>query len=114
MIPHGVEVYLGLSPVDMRWGIHRLSGAVRETMGRESRCRALFVFYGKRRDTLKVLFFDGSGMCLLYKRLDKGTFRIPLPREKEATMELSESALEDLLDGIDVEISPTSSPTKVH
>jgi transposase len=114
MIPRGVEVYLGLDAVDMRWGVNRLSGAVREKFGRESRCRALFVFYGKRRDTLKVLFYDGSGMCVFYKRLDKGQFRIPQPFERESVVELSESALEDLLDGIDVEMKPESVSRNVH
>jgi transposase len=50
---------------------------------------------------LKVLFFDGSGMCLFYKRLDRGTFR--LPEVEDGTVAIDERALDDLLDGIDVE-----------
>ena len=53
---------------------------------------------------MKLLFFDGSGLCLFYKRLDKGTFRVPTPPVDGAiTMELSERELDDLLDGIDIE-----------
>ncbi len=69
MIPHGVEVFLGLEPIDLRWGFDRLAGTVAERIGRDARCRALFVFFGRRRDAINVLFFDGTGMCLFYKRL---------------------------------------------
>jgi hypothetical protein len=53
-------------------GFHRLSGVVTERLGREARSGALFVFFGKRRDAIKVLFFDGSGICLFYEKLDAG------------------------------------------
>jgi len=104
VIPHGVEVFVGLDLIDLRWGFHRLSGVVAETLRRDVRCGALFVFFGKQREAMKVLFFDGSGLCLFYKRLDKGTFRIPAPPIEGATvMEISERELDDLLDGIDLE-----------
>lgn len=66
MIPAGVQVFLALEPVDMRYGFERLSGLARERMGYDARSGALFVFVGKRRDTAKVLFFDGTGICLFY------------------------------------------------
>jgi transposase len=104
MIPHGVEVFVGLEPIDLRWGFDRIAGAVAERVGREARSGALFVFFGRRRDAIKVLFFDGTGMCLFYKRLDKGTFRLPEATEPGATsLVVDERALDDLLDGIDVE-----------
>ena len=74
MIPQGVEVFIATDPVDMRYGFERLSGLVRERMGREPRSRALFVFVGKRRHTLKVLTWVGTGVVLFYKRLDAGRF----------------------------------------
>jgi transposase len=104
MIPHGVEVFVGLDPVDLRWGFERLAGLVAEKVGRDARSGALFVFFGKRREAMKVLFFDGSGMCLFYKRLDRGTFRIPAaPREGATALAIDERALDDLLDGIDLD-----------
>lgn len=104
MIPHGVEIFVGLSPIDLRWGFDRLAGVVQEEIGRMPRGGALFVFFGKRRTALKVLFFDGTGLCLFYKRLDRGTFRIPQAPHAEATnIEFSERELGDLLEGIDVE-----------
>jgi transposase len=56
---------------------------------------------GKRKTALKILFFDGSGLCLFYKRLDSQIFRIPEALQPgAASVELSERELEDLLDGI--------------
>lgn len=103
MIPHGVEVFVALDLIDLRWGFHRLAGVVTERLGREARSGALFVFFGKRRDAIKVLFFDGTGTCLFYKRLDAGTFRVPeASREGDAVLQIEERALDDLLDGIDL------------
>ncbi len=68
MIPHGVEVFVGLDPIDLRWSFDRLAGIVTERIGREARSGALFVFFGKRRDAMKVLFCDGTGMCVFYNQ----------------------------------------------
>ncbi len=108
MIPHGVEIFVGLDPIDLRWGFHRLTGLVTERLGRDARSGALFVFFGKRREALKVLFFDGTGVCLFYKRLDKGTFRIPTAAEGETVIAIEDRALDDLLDGIDLESTPVA------
>lgn len=111
MIPHGVEVFVGLDPIDLRWSFDRLAGIVAERFGREARSGALFVFFGKRREAIKVLFFDGSGMCQFYKRLDRGVFRLPEPLEPGAmTVAIEERALDDLLDGIDVQPKPPGRP----
>ena len=75
-----------------------------ERIGRDVRSGAMFVFFGKRHDAIKVVFFDGSGLCLFYKRLDRGTFRVPeLQPGESATVEIDEASLDDLLDGIDVQ-----------
>jgi transposase len=102
MIPTGVAVYVALEPVNMRYSFERLSGLVTERVGYEARSGALFVFYGKRRDALKVLFFDGSGLCVFYKRLDRGTFKLPeAPSDGASHVEIDDAAFEALLDGID-------------
>jgi transposase len=107
VIPSGVEIFVGLAPIDLRWGFDRLAGLVEEQIGRGSRSGALFVFFGKRRSALKILYFDGSGLCLFYKRLDSATFRVPEAARADATsIALSERELDDLLDGIDVELDP--------
>jgi len=102
MIPHGVEVFVGLCPIDLRWGFDRLAGVVHEQLGRMPRSGALFLFFGKRRTALKILFFDGTGLCLFYKRLDRGTFRVPVAHDAQArSVEVSERELDELLDAID-------------
>ncbi len=96
---------MALAPVDMRYSFDRLAGAAQEQVGYDARGGALFVFYGKRRDALKVLFFDGTGMCIFYKRLDKGTFKLPEASNPKAThVEVDDATLDALLDGIDVEL----------
>jgi transposase len=112
MIPHGVEIFVGLEPIDLRWSFDRLSGIVVERIGRDARSGAMFVFFGKRREAIKVLFHDGSGLCLFYKRLDRGTFRLPEPRPgEESTVDIDEATLDDLLDGIDVQNLPSRTQT---
>jgi transposase len=107
VIPQGVQVFVALDPVDLRCSFDRLSGIALEQIGYEARGGALFVFYGRRRDALKVLFFDGSGMCIFYKRLDRGTFRVPEPGAEGARhVEVDDATLEALLDGIDVDATP--------
>lgn len=104
MIPRGVEVFVAVDPIDLRWSFDRLAGLVTDRVGRSARSGALFLFFGKRREALKVLFFDGTGLCVFYKRLDRGTFRIPEPATPgAATVAIEERALEDLLDGIDID-----------
>lgn len=113
MIPIGVDVFVGLAPIDLRWGFDRLAGVVQEEIGRMPRGGALFVFFGKRRTAMKVLFFDGTGLCVFYKRLDRGTFRMPQASHADAvSIELSERELHDLLDGIDVEGSASTRPSR--
>jgi transposase len=115
MIPTGVQIFLALEPVDMRWSFDRLSGAAQEAIGYDARCGALFVFYGKRKDALKILFFDGSGMAIFYKRFDRGVVRLPTdapPGTKQ--LELDDAMLEALLDGIVLEEKPASRRRAVH
>ena len=116
MIPSGVEIFVALEPIDMRLSFDRLSGLAKEHVGYEARSGALFLFFGRRRDALKLLFFDGTGMCIYYKRLDRGTFQLPeAPSSTARHVEVDDATLEALLDGIDVDDgSPTRSRSKVH
>lgn len=114
MIPHGVEIFVGLEPIDLRWSFDRLAGVVGERIGREARSGALFLFFGKRRDALKILFFDGSGMCQFYKRLDRRTYRLPEAEDGATSIAIDERTLDDLLDGIDVEEKAPMIPLRTH
>jgi len=110
MIPAGVQVFVALDPVDMRYGFERLAGLVRERMGYEPRSGALFVFIGKRRQVVKILFTDATGACLFYKRLDRGTFALPEAIAEGSThVEVDEATLDALLDGIEIATPAESS-----
>ncbi|MFO0740242.1 MAG: IS66 family insertion sequence element accessory protein TnpB [Labilithrix sp.] len=107
MIPSGVQVFVALEPIDLRYSFDRLSGIAQEQIGYDARSGALFLFYSRRRDALKILFFDGSGMCQFYKRLDRGTFRLPEgAAEGVRHVEIDDATLEALLDGVDVDAAP--------
>jgi transposase len=113
MIPSGVEIFVGLTPIDLRWGMDRLAGIAQEQTGRAGRSGALFVFFGKRKTALKIVFADSSGMCLFYKRLDRHTFCVPSTPVPGAThVELNERELDDLLDAIAVDVKPARPPRK--
>lgn len=113
-MPRGVEVFVGLDPIDLRWSFDRLAGIAVERIGRDPRSRALFVFFGKRHAAVKVLFFDGTGLCLFYKRLDRGTFSVPEPRGDASSVQLTEAELEDLLSGLTLDGAPPKSRRKIH
>jgi len=96
-------MWLAVEPIDMRKGFEGLHGLVGERLGEEVRSGALFVFVNKRRTRLKVLYFDGTGLWLLTKRLEEGTFAWPQTEEiGAAKLALRPEALAMLTDGIDL------------
>jgi transposase len=103
MMPHGVEIFVCLEPIDLRWSFEQLSNLAAARVGREARCGALFVFFGRRHDALKILFFDGTGMCQFYKRLDRHRFKVPVAADARVeSISLEEHELEALLDGLEL------------
>ena len=105
MIPRGVDIYLGIEPIDLRGGFDRLCGVISDRFGRRPRSGAVFVFFGRRRHAMKVFYFDGTGLCIFYKRLDRGTFKLPLSHDGESrTVVLSEREIDDLFAGLDLEL----------
>lgn len=114
MIPSGTEIFLALELIDLRCGFNRLAGIAREALGYDPRSGALFVFFGRRRQAVKILFWDGTGMCLFYKRLDAGRFRLlDTPSTGATHVELNEMELDALLDGVDLE-KPRRRAPQVH
>ena len=98
-----VRVFLAVEPTDMRKGFEGLYALVGERLCEEVRSGALFIFTNKRHTRLKVLYFDGSGLWLMTKRLEKGTFAWPKPEEIGAPkLALRPEALAMLTDGIDL------------
>lgn len=70
-------IYLSCRPVDFRKSIDGLSGEVRDFLGQDPADGSLFVFYNRRRDRLKMLWWEGDGFWLFYKLLEAGTFQLP-------------------------------------
>jgi len=115
LIPPGVEVFVGLDPIDLRWSFDRLAGLVEEQVGRDVRSGAVFAFRGKRGGSMKLIFFDGSGLCIFYKRLDRRVFRWPCAPAGARSVAIDERTLEALVAGIDVEVATSrASRLRLH
>jgi transposase len=95
-------IYLCTAPADMRKGFDSLAALVRDHLGRDPMARDLFLFVGRAKDRLKLLYWDGDGFALWYKRLEEGTFRLPSAKTAGASLELKASELAMLLEGIDL------------
>lgn len=96
------RMLLATEPVNLHLSFDRLAGIVREHLGGEPRADTLVVFHNRRRTHLKLLWHDGSGYAIFYKRLDRGRWRIPLPVPPDArSITVSRRELAILLEGID-------------
>jgi transposase len=100
MIPGAVRIFVCTTAVDMRLGFDRLVQVARERIGHDPVAGgALFVFAGKRATRLKVLWFEGHGLCILYKRLHRAVFEVPVGRDGEVCVRIDAAALARLLAG---------------
>jgi transposase len=96
------RIYLCTSPTDMRKGFDTLAALVKEFLGQDPLSGHLFLFVGRGKDRLKILYWDADGFALWYKRLEAGTFRLPRVRGQDASVELKASELAMMLEGIDL------------
>ena len=101
IVPAGVKVHLAMGHGDMRKGINGLSAVVQETLKQDPFSGHLFAFRGKDASKLKILFWDGNGLCLFTKILDRGEFVWPRFDEQGSTVLLSAAQLAMLIEGID-------------
>lgn len=99
-LPPNVGIYLGTEPVDMRRSFDGLSVLVMDVLGHNPLSGSLFVFANRRGDKLKVLYYDGQGLCLFYKRLERGRFRMPASAVQ--AVELTTQELTLLLEGLEI------------
>jgi transposase len=95
----GVKVLVATRPVDFRKGADGLAALVQEQLRHDPFSGTIFIFRSKRADRLKILAWDGSGLVLLWKRLEHSTFR--WPPISDGVMRLSASQLAALMDGMD-------------
>ncbi len=94
-----VRVMVATKPVDFRKGAEGLAALVRETIRADPFDGAIYVFRAKRADRIKLIYWDGTGVCLFAKRLEDGEFR--WPKIEDGTIRLSATQFSALLEGLD-------------
>ena len=99
IIPSGTRVWLAAGATDMRRGFDGLAAIVQERLGADPVGGHVFIFRGRRGDLVKMLWWDGDGLCLFAKRLERGRFI--WPQVTEGSVHLSTAQLSMLLEGID-------------
>jgi transposase len=99
MAPPSVRVFVASVPVDLRRSFDRLAACTEELLRQDPLSGHLFVFRNRPGDRVKILYWDRTGYCLWYKRLEKGTFRLP---SGPGGVEVTAAELVLLLEGIDL------------
>jgi transposase len=97
----GVRIYISTEPTDMRKGFDGLSAIVENQWETSPLSGDLFVFSNRRQTLLKLIYWDGDGYAIWYKRLEQGTFRIPRAND-DGRVELTSAKLAMILEGIDI------------
>jgi len=96
-LPEGVRIWVATQPCDMRKQADGLSALVQGGLGQQPKSGHLFVFFSRRRDLVRILFWDANGYCTVSKRLEAGRFRVPAPVEGQAAVHLEARQLAELL-----------------
>lgn len=102
-LPSSVRIYVAAEPVDLRRGFDGLAATTRSVIGADPMSGHVFVFLNRRRNRVKLLVWDRTGYWLLYKRLERGTFKIPttpVPGERHVEVDAGELAV--MLEGFDL------------
>lgn len=97
----GVRIFVGLEPVDMRGSFKSMAGAARR-LGLEPLDGHYYLFFNRRKQLCKMVWFDGSGWCLFSKRLERGTFELPTVAPGTRQVAVEPATLAALLDGIPI------------
>ena len=95
-----LKVYVAVEPCDMRKGFEGLSALTAHVLNQEVRSGALFVFSNRPRNRLKILYWDGTGLWVLNKRLERGSYS--WPRGEEKSVQLRPEAFAMLTDGVEL------------
>ncbi len=99
-LPASTRIFLCASVTDMRRSFDGLAFMTRELIGQDPLTGHLFVFRNRRGDRMKILWWDGDGYAIFYKRLEEGTFQFPAPRA-DGSVEIDASTLALIFDGVD-------------
>jgi transposase len=101
-LPHALRVFLHTPATDLRKGFDALSGLVTTAFAQDPTSGHLFLFVNRRRDRLKILYWDRDGLAIWYKRLEKGSFQLPVIPRNAVSIEMSPTQLTLVLSGIDL------------
>ncbi len=102
-LPSSVRVFLHAPPTDLRKGFDALCGLVTTAFSQDPTSGHLFLFVNRRRDRMKILYWDRDGLAIWYKRLENpGTFQIPTTATEAAAIEMTPTQLALILSGIDL------------
>jgi transposase len=100
--PAAIRIFLAVRPVDMRKSFNGLWAAVSEQLGEDPKGGAVFCFTNADRTRLKLLYWDGTGVWVLAKRLERGRFSWAAATDERAKLELAPEALAMLVGGVDL------------
>jgi transposase len=100
--PAAIRIYVALEPVDMRKQYDGLWAAAQQQLGEDPKQGALFCFTNRERTRLKLLYWDGTGVWVLAKRLEQGRFSWPEPSEAKRKLALTPEALALLIGGVEL------------
>jgi len=100
--PAAIKIYVAVQAVDMRKSFNGLWAAVSEQLREDPKSGAVFCFINKERTRLKLLYWDGTGVWVLAKRLEQGRFSWPAPGEKKPKLALAPEALALLIGGVEL------------
>jgi transposase len=100
--PHSIRIFVAVAPVDMRKQYDGLWAAAQEHLGEDPKQGAVFCFTNRERTRLKLLYWDGTGVWVLAKRLEEGRFSWPEPGEAKRKLALAPEALALLLGGVEL------------
>jgi transposase len=97
-----VRIFLCLTPIRMQFSFDTLMGLAQEIFSQDPLSGHLFLFFNRKRDRIKILFWDADGFCIWYKRLEVGIFQLPVATEGDQGVELDCRQLNQLLGGLDL------------
>ncbi|GHC14241.1 IS66 family insertion sequence element accessory protein TnpB [Cerasicoccus arenae] len=100
-LSHQLRIFVAVEPVDMRKQFDGLWAVARDHLGEDPKRGALFAFTNKNRNRLKLLYFDGTGVWVLAKRIEQGRLSWPLGSDERKLM-IKPAALTMLIEGIDL------------
>lgn len=100
-IAPGTRIFFAAGATDMRKGFDGLQGIVSGVLEQDPLSGRLFLFVNRRRDKLKILYWDGDGLAIWYRRLEQGTFQTPRVADDQKSAEIRSEELTMLLRGID-------------